>query len=105
MNLNEYQESCKATAIYPKAVGVGYCTLGLVSEAGEVAGKLKKALRDAGGDLDPEVVASELGDVLWYVAMLAHELGYTLNELAAMNLDKLTGRKERGTLGGSGDNR
>ena len=71
---NEYQEKCKATAIYPKKDALAYLSLGLVSEAGEVAGKVKKQIRD--GTISN--VASEIGDVLWYCAMLANELDANL---------------------------
>jgi NTP pyrophosphatase (non-canonical NTP hydrolase) len=82
--------------------------LGLVGEAGEVADKLKKVIRDHGGVLtDPvrDAVAKELGDVLWYLSVLAYELDYDLNTIAQGNLDKLASRQERGVISGSGDNR
>ena len=108
MNLNEYQTAALKTAIYPRVngAGVAYCTLGLASEAGEVAGKLKKIMRDCGGamtDDNRHAMASELGDVLWYAATLAKELGYTLEEIAEMNLSKLADRANRGKIQGSGD--
>ena len=98
---NEYQEKCKATAIYPKKDALAYLSLGLVSEAGEVAGKVKKQIRD--GTISN--VASEIGDVLWYCAMLANELDANLGKIMEDNLYKLNSRKARGTLAGSGDNR
>tara|TARA_S200002703_G_scaffold22864_1_gene19630 strand:+ start:925 stop:1287 length:363 start_codon:yes stop_codon:yes gene_type:complete len=98
---NEYQEKCKATAIYPKKDAIAYLSLGLVSEAGEVAGKIKKNIRDG----SKSNVASEIGDVLWYCAMLANELGANLGKLMEDNLYKLNDRKVRGTLQGSGDDR
>ena len=98
---NEYQEKCKATAIYPKKDAIAYLSLGLVSEAGEVAGKVKKNIRDG----TESNVASEIGDVLWYCAMLANELNANLGKIMEDNLYKLNSRKERGTLAGSGDNR
>jgi NTP pyrophosphatase (non-canonical NTP hydrolase) len=76
----------------------------LLSEAGEVAGKIKKVIRD-GHELDEEAVMYELGDVLWYVAVLAHDLGYDLSTVAELNILKLKSRQTRGTLSGSGDNR
>jgi NTP pyrophosphatase (non-canonical NTP hydrolase) len=85
-----------------------YPTLGLVNEAGEVAGKVKKIFRDRGGeitDADREAITLELGDVLWYLAELCTQLGIGLDDVAAANLDKLAGRAERGTLGGDGDDR
>jgi len=101
ISANEYQEKCKATAIYPKKDAIAYLSLGLVSEAGEVAGKVKKHIRDG----TESNVASEIGDVLWYCAMLANELDVNLGKIMEDNLHKLSSRKERGTLAGSGDNR
>jgi len=107
MTLNEYQNKAMATAIYPS--GFTYPALGLASEAGEVAGKIKKLIRDQlGGPITDEQlreVAEELGDTFWYVAAMAYELGYTLEELACMNITKLKDRKDRGVIGGSGDTR
>lgn len=83
-----------------------YLTMGLASEAGEVAGKVKKALRDHGGDIDQQrslAIADELGDVLWYVARLADELGWDLNQVARNNITKLADRKQRGVIRGDGD--
>jgi NTP pyrophosphatase (non-canonical NTP hydrolase) len=85
-----------------------YPTLGLTGEAGEVADKVKKVIRDRGGVFDAdtrEAIKLELGDVLWYVAQLASELGYDLNEVADANLQKLSSRAARGRIGGSGDQR
>ena len=81
---------------------------GLTGEAGEVADKVKKVIRDRGGVFDAdtrEAIKLELGDVLWYVAQLASELGYDLNEVADANLQKLSSRAARGRIGGSGDQR
>ena len=97
----KYQEGAKATAIYPKKDALAYLALGLVSEAGEVAGKVKKKIRD-GTDHD---VASEIGDVLWYCAMLADYFDVDLGKIMEDNIDKLQSRKKRGVLGGSGDSR
>ena len=97
----KYQESAKATAIYPKKDALPYLALGLVSEAGEVAGKVKKKIRD-GTSHD---VASEIGDVLWYCAMLATEMNISLGKIMENNIEKLYGRKQRGKLQGSGDTR
>lgn len=85
-----------------------YSTLGLASEAAEVAGKVKKVFRDDGGVMRPErleVIAEELGDVLWYVAQLATDLGLDLEKLAEQNLSKLASRKARGVIHGDGDRR
>ncbi len=109
MTPNEYQEAALQTAIYPnQGNNFVYPTLGLVGEAGEVADKLKKVIRDNEGILTAsvkEAVAKELGDVCWYVAVLSSELGYDLESILQMNLDKLASRKERGVLSGSGDAR
>jgi NTP pyrophosphatase (non-canonical NTP hydrolase) len=109
MLLNEYQEAALDTAVYPdQGANFAYPALGLAGEAGEVADKLKKVIRDNGGVLtDPvrDAVAKELGDVLWYVSVLAHEMDYSLEEIAQTNLDKLASRQERGVITGSGDNR
>lgn len=106
MELNDFQELCTTTAVYPKDNGIEYCALGLVSEAGEIAGKMKKFLR---GDFPIDVLIDgmykELGDVLWYVAMLAEELDVPLDELAEGVLSKLQARKKAGTIKGDGDNR
>jgi NTP pyrophosphatase (non-canonical NTP hydrolase) len=85
-----------------------YPTLGLTGEAGEVADKVKKVIRDRQGVFDVETreaIKLELGDVLWYVAQLASELGYELDEVAEANLQKLSSRAARGRIGGSGDQR
>lgn len=109
MDLNQYQRQARTTARYPQ-VGSNpiYPTLGLCGEAGEVADKVKKVLRDRGGVFEPPLVedlALELGDVLWYVAQLASELGLDLEAVARGNLAKLAARAERNTLAGSGDHR
>jgi NTP pyrophosphatase (non-canonical NTP hydrolase) len=85
-----------------------YPTLGLANEAGEVAGKVKKLFRDKGGQIgeaDREALKQELGDVLWYLAQIATELGLSLQEIAEANLEKLKSRLERGQIKGEGDNR
>jgi NTP pyrophosphatase (non-canonical NTP hydrolase) len=85
-----------------------YPTLGLVNEAGEFAGKIKKVFRDKNGEFTPEVkeaLKGELGDVLWYLTQICTNLGFSLEEIAEANLDKLFSRLERGTIQGEGDNR
>lgn len=109
MNFDEYQTKSRKTAGYP-AIGhpVIYPALGLVNEAGEVAGKIKKVFRDKGGEINDETrsaLKAELGDVLWYVAQVCTELGLSLDEVAGYNLEKLYSRLERGTLRGDGDDR
>ena len=108
MQLDAYQQTARRTAIYEDRHKVIYPALGLASEAGEVAGKVKKALRDHGGAFAPEQIEAlgdELGDVLWYVAVLAADLGLSLEKVAEGNVAKLASRQQRGALGGEGDRR
>jgi NTP pyrophosphatase (non-canonical NTP hydrolase) len=108
MDLSEYQRQSRRTAEYPREAWLAYPALGLAGEAGEVAEHAKKAIRDDGGKVSDErkaAMSKELGDVLWYVAQLASELGLELDEIAAQNLEKLFSRQERGVLSGSGDDR
>lgn len=113
LTFTDYQNYSGDTAIYPdvgdsEIAGVVYPALGLVNEAGEFAGKIKKLFRDKQGKLsseDAEALRAELGDVMWYLSQCASELGLSLREVAQNNLDKLQSRKERGVLQGSGDNR
>ncbi|MEP6895503.1 MAG: nucleoside triphosphate pyrophosphohydrolase family protein [Chloroflexota bacterium] len=109
MNFNDYQTKSRMTAKYP-AIGraVIYPTLGLVNEAGEVAGKIKKVFRDKDGEINEETksaLKAELGDVLWYLAQVATELDLTLDDIAEYNIAKLMDRLERGKIQGDGDNR
>ncbi len=109
MTFDEYQQKSRKTALYPN-LGSNYVypTLGLAGEAGEVAEKIKKAIRDDQGkitDQKKSEIEKELGDVLWYAAQIATELGLTLNKVAEANIEKLYSRLERGVLTGSGDNR
>jgi NTP pyrophosphatase (non-canonical NTP hydrolase) len=109
MNFNDYQTKSRKTAKYP-AIGhtVIYPTLGLVNEAGEVAGKIKKVFRDKGGEINEETrqaLKAELGDVLWYLAQVATELNLSLDDIAEYNIAKLYDRLERGKIRGEGDNR
>ena len=109
MQLNDYQRDSRTTARYPDlGSNLIYPTLGLAGEAGEVAEKVKKLIRDRNGVVDERFkqdLALELGDVLWYVAQLSAELGLTLDEVGRMNLEKLKSRSTRGTLHGEGDHR
>jgi NTP pyrophosphatase (non-canonical NTP hydrolase) len=109
MNFTDYQTKSRTTAKYP-AIGHGviYPTLGLVNEAGEVAGKIKKVFRDKEGEFSAETRAAlkaELGDVLWYLAQTCTELDISLDEVAESNLTKLLDRQARGKIQGDGDNR
>ncbi len=109
MDFSTYQKESRATVQYPDAGhNIVYPTLGLAGEAGEVAEKVKKIIRNDGGVVSDEkraALVKELGDVLWYVAQLATELGVTLDDVARGNLDKLFSRKERGVIRSEGDNR
>jgi NTP pyrophosphatase (non-canonical NTP hydrolase) len=106
MDFNEYQQRANETAIYPEEYKLIYPTLGLAGEAGEVADKVKKIIRDGLSLVEEkEGIAKELGDVLWYIAAVARDIGYSLDDIAKMNIDKLESRKERGALQGNGDNR
>jgi NTP pyrophosphatase (non-canonical NTP hydrolase) len=109
MTFQEYQDEARKTAIYPnKDNNFIYPTLGLAGEAGEVAEKIKKVIRDGNGIVTEEKkveITKELGDVLWYVANLAKELGISMDEVATKNIEKLQSRQQRGELHGSGDNR
>lgn len=118
LQLNDYQKIAHETADYPSGF-VGDCNnantanwlypaLGLSEEAGEVAGKFAKAVRDCNGKVDntrKEEIMKELGDVLWFVSEIAFCLDISLEDVAQKNLDKLASRKERGVIHGSGDNR
>ena len=103
MEMNAYQKAASETAIYRAEHAVIYPALGLAAEAGEVANKVKKILRD--GKFDRDAIASEVGDCLWYIAALCRDLNINMSDLALDNLDKLYDRKKRGVLGGSGDQR
>lgn len=109
MTFEEYQTESRKTAIYPnKDNNFIYPTLGLAGEAGEVAEKIKKVLRDGGGTVSEEKkeeIAKELGDVLWYLANLSTELKISFEDVARKNIDKLQSRQQRNELHGSGDNR
>lgn len=109
MQFSEYQKKSRETAIYPD-IGKNfvYPTLGLAGEVGEIAEKVKKIIRDAGGVVSTEKrleIAKEAGDCIWYWAQLCSEFGLDCDEVARDNLAKLASRKARGVLHGSGDNR
>ena len=106
MELNDYQNKAADTAVYPADHAIDYLTLGLIGEAGEVANKLKKHIRgDVGYFETKDRVRDELGDVLWYLSMLAAEWGFSLDDVAQNNLEKLRSRAERNVIKGSGDER
>jgi len=106
MNFNEYQKIARSTAVYPEEYKVVYPALGLCGEAGEVAEKVKKTVRgDSSLNKVPGSIAMELGDVLWYVAVLADDLGVELEDVAKWNVDKLQRRMKSNKIKGDGDNR
>lgn len=109
MNFKEYQEESKRTAKYPdKGNNYIYPTLGLVGEAGEIAEKIKKIIRDDNSIVSSEKkeeIKKELGDVLWYISQLSTEFDLELEDVASTNLEKLLSRLERDKISGSGDNR
>ena len=108
LSMDPYQSDTEQTAKYPKDHALEYLALGIASEAGEVAGKMKKWIRDTNSKTREQWVteiSSEVGDVLWYCARLSDELGVPLSLIAEENMNKLLDRKARGVIGGSGDNR
>lgn len=106
-DFDEYQRQSRTTAVYPElGTNMVFPTLGLAGEAGEVAEKVKKVWRDRGGQPtreDRQLIAKEMGDVLWYLAQLATELRISFNEIAAKNLEKTAARKRLGNIHGEGD--
>ena len=106
MTLDEYQNHALETAIYPKQYKIIYPALGITGEAGECSDKVKKVIHDNNGEFTDDrkrEIAKEIGDVLWYCATLAHDIGYTLNEVGEMNVAKLSSRKERNKINGNGE--
>ena len=101
--MNDYQRAAVSTAIYKKEHAVIYPALGLAAEAGEVANKVKKILRD--GKFDREAIADEVGDCMWYIAALCRDLNIDMQQIADNNIKKLKDRLERGVISGSGDDR
>ncbi|MEY4529584.1 MAG: hypothetical protein RLZZ156_305 [Deinococcota bacterium] len=109
MDFATYQTESRKTALAVECNhSIAYPTLGLVNEAGEFAGKIKKIFRDKNGvinEQDRQALKGELGDVLWYLTQLCTELNLSLEEVAAANIQKLFSRLERGKISGDGDNR
>lgn len=108
MQFNEYQKESGKTRVAHSTPPVLYTTLGLVGEAGEVAEKVKKLYRDDGGTISEErreLLKKELGDVLWYIAQLAHDLDLELEDIATHNLEKLAERQQKNRIHGDGDTR
>lgn len=102
MKLNEYQDQA-ATTMLPQCDNIEYLGLGIAGEAGEVAEKLKKRIR--GDEIPDHEIALECGDCIWYISQLAAKLGFSLEEIATMNIAKLNARKAQGKIQGNGDNR
>ena len=110
MTFDEYQKAAHATS---KNTSIGgdkliYPVLGMGDEVGEVLGKVKKVYRDKDGSMEAQdkyAIAQELGDVLWYLSETSFQLGFDLSLVAALNIEKLADRADRGVIGGSGDNR
>jgi NTP pyrophosphatase (non-canonical NTP hydrolase) len=106
MDFKHYQDFTRTTAIYPKESAIEYLALGLASEAGEVAGVVKKKIRDNTYSLEyKHNIKKEIGDCFWYLARLCDELNLTIDEVLASNVAKLSSRKERNQLSGDGDDR
>jgi len=107
-DLDMYQKVALTTAIYPREQAIIYPTLGLTGEAGEEANKVKKIIRDGSNKDDDSLVSeikSEIGDCLWYIAVLASDFNIKLSDIASTNLEKLANRKKNNTIHGSGDAR
>lgn len=105
---DEFQSAAAERVIYPEGAKVIYPALGLAGEAGEVANKVKKIIRDDNSEITDErraAIRKELGDVMWYVAALCIDLGFNMGDVCRENTERLASRQERGTLGGDGDNR
>lgn len=108
LSFRDYEEAAAKTAVYPFEYRLLYPVLGLNGEAGEVAEKVKKIVRDNKGVVEQhhaDDLQKEVGDVLWYLAAVCHDLGITLEGAAQANIEKLRSRQERGVIGGSGDDR
>jgi NTP pyrophosphatase (non-canonical NTP hydrolase) len=103
ITMNYYQRQAAKTAVYKQEHAVIYPALGLAAEAGEVANKVKKIMRD--GTFNRQAIADEVGDCLWYIAALCRDLNVDMSDVATANLEKLHDRKKRGVIQGSGDKR
>lgn len=104
MYMSEYHEFVRSMKVFPEKFAIIYPTLGMMGEAGEVSEKVKKWMR-GDRELDKAELVKEVGDVLWYITALADDLGYTLEDVAVMNVAKLSDRRDRNVVKGSGDNR
>ena len=101
--MDDYMRAAASTAIYKQQHAVIYPALGLAAEAGEVANKVKKIIRD--DTFNRDAIADEIGDCLWYIAALCRDLNVSMQEVADNNIKKLRDRQRRGKIAGSGDNR
>ena len=108
MDMDDFQKLAAETAIYSKKHAVIYPALGLAAEAGEVANKVKKIIRDGSNKDNDNLVSeikAEIGDCLWYIAVLADDFNIKLSDIASANIEKLANRKKKGTIHGAGDDR
>ena len=108
MTFNEYQQQALKTAIYPQNYKIVYPSIGLSGETGEVSEKIKKVLRDNNGNFSKDKcqeIAKELGDCLWYIANLSSDIGYSLDDIAEMNINKIISRQQNNQIHGNGDDR
>lgn len=110
MTFDEYQKRALTTALRSgsKQLDTTHWVLGIVGESGEIAEKYKKIIRDKNGKIskqEKQEFVKEIGDVLWHLAILAQELGFSFEDVAALNIQKLADRNQRGKIKGSGDNR
>lgn len=111
MNIEEYQKQTGNTNRYPKEKMLECLTLGLCSEAGEIAGKVKKFHRgdyQRGDQMDnglKVLLLSEIGDCMWYLSELTNWLGFNLGDVLDQNIFKLQKRAEKNAINGSGDER
>ncbi len=107
--IENYHEFVKITQKFPRNVANEYLVLGLASEAGEVAGVWKRVLRQDNPEEHAqetrEKMIQELGDVLWYVTALCLQNDITLEDLIAINTEKLSKRLVNNTIKGKGDER
>lgn len=118
LTLNEYQDGAMSTCM-DSSYNVTYMLAGLTAEVGEVNDKIAKAIRKEWVKIDnnnlirlekcpiefDKEIAKEISDCLWFCAGLSRIIGYDLNTIGNINLDKLASRKQRGVIDGNGDNR
>lgn len=105
LTLNQYQLEASKNKAFPEKYAIIYPTIGVLNEAGEMAGKIKKWMRGDTPHLNIQDLTSEMGDVLWYLSSLATDLGITLEDVARNNIEKITKRREKNMIKGDGDHR